>query len=51
MSLLMTKYTDVRNSASRPRLYVIALLRFHIVKKQHMYFSLYSLFPFSHIVL
>ena len=51
MSLLMAKKTDVRDSTTRPQLYVIALLRFHIVKKQHMYFSLYSLFSLFHIVL
>ena len=42
----MAKKTDIRNRTTRPHLYVIALLRFHIVKNQHMYFSLYSLFPF-----
>ena len=47
----MAKKTDVRDSTTRPQLYVIALLRVHIVKKQHMYFSLYSLFSLFHIVL
>ena len=30
---------------------LLRFLRFHIVKKQHMYFSLYFLFPLFHIVL
>ena len=51
MGLLMAKYADVWDSTTRPDLYVIARLGFNIVKKQHMYFSLYSLFPFFHIVL
>ena len=33
MSLLMAKYTDVRSSTTRLHLYIIALLRFDIVKK------------------
>ena len=37
-NMKMEKQTDVLNSTTRPHLYVIALLRFHIVKKQHMYF-------------
>ena len=51
MNLLITKKTDVRDNTTRPHLHVIALLRFHIVKKQHMYISLNSLFPFFHIIL
>ena len=38
----MAKQTDVRDSTTRPHLYVIAHLRFHIVNKEHMYISLYS---------
>ena len=44
------KINWLRNSTTA-HLYVIALIRFHIVKKQHMYFSLHSSFPFFHIVL
>ena len=51
MSLLMAKQTDVWDSTTRPHLYVIVILRFHIVKKQRIYFSLCSLFPVFHIVL
>ena len=51
MNLLMPKQTDARDRTTCPHLYVIALLRFHILKRQHMYFSLYSLFPFFYIVL
>ena len=47
----MAKQTDVWDSTTSPHLYVIARLTFHIVKKQHMYFRLCSLFPFYHIVL
>ena len=46
----MAKQTDVRDSTTCSHLHVIALLRFHIVKKQYMYFSFYFLFPFFHIV-
>ena len=49
MSLLMEKQIDVRDSTNHPHLHVIALLKFHIVKKQHMYFPLYSSFPFFRI--
>ena len=51
MSLLMAKQTDVWDSTTRPHLCVIVILRFHIVKKQRIYFSLCSLFPVFHIVL
>ena len=46
----MPKQTDVWDSTTGPNLYVVACLRFHIVKKRHMYFSLYYLFPFFNIV-
>ena len=47
----MAKQTDVRYSTTRPHLYIVALLTFHIVKN-HMYFSLNISFilVFFHIV-
>ena len=38
------------NSTARPYLYLIALLRINIVKKQHIFLLLYSLSPFFYIV-
>ena len=47
VSLLIAKSTDERDNATPRYLYFTASLRFHIIKKQCMYFSLYSfLFPF-----
>ena len=44
----MAKESDVQDSTTRPHLHVIADLRFHIVKEQHMYVLFYL--RFFHIV-
>ena len=51
MKIIWQKQTDVRYSTTRPHLYIVALLTFHIVKN-HMYFSLniFFILVFFHIV-
>ena len=52
MSFLMVKQTDVRDSTSWPYLYIIVLLRFHIVTEQYYVFFIIffiSVFPYCFI--
>ena len=44
-SLLMAKETELEDSTTRPHSHIMVLLRFYIVKMQHMYFY-YILFYF-----
>ena len=51
MKIIWQKQTDVRYSTTRPHLYIVALLTFHIVKK-HVFFIKFFFIPvFFHIVL